>query len=399
MKGSLQPGHLYWRLARAVLAESRYKAGRNCDQGGVGGSCTSIALACVTAAAIAPVLVVGNDLTAFLAIQAAFLTLVAVSAAGQARKPGILSFLSVMPLPPGAAGRSVGLAIALATALPAAVFPSLAAVVLAVARPGAAYSALAITASVLVAAWPACLSFLLAPAVLRRGPGASRQDAQESSISFRPSSPTWAVGRALLGVMFKDARHAATVLAPAIAAAAVILAGFSFDVSDPVIAFFWLYVLTGFLPFFIASAVSGAGYDLAPGFLALPRYTRRLLGAKQGISGLLFLAILGASTAFVAGRVADPGRFLLLAASLPLVGWFSCSLTLLALESLGHFVHVGRHFVVLVLAFNVFGSMFWNLSMVEPLGAAMTTASTVALGIAGIVLLDVLKRLAYRAVG
>jgi len=186
------------------------------------------------------------------------------------------------------------------------------------------------------------------------------------------------------------------MLAPVVAAVAVILAGFSVQEYNPVFAFFWLYILTGFLPFFISSAVSGAGDFIAPGFLALPRYTRRLLAAKQAISGVLFLAILAASTAFIAVRVANPAQFLLLAASLPLIGWFSCSITIFALDAVGLVLHVHRHFIVLILALNIFGSMFWNLSMIEPLGAAATTASMVALGLAGVVLLEALKRLAYR---
>ncbi len=399
MWGTGRPSHASWQLALAVLAESRYKAGRQGDPAGAGGGATWAALAFVTAVAGALVLVLGNGLGMFLAIQAAFLTLIAVATAGQVRKPGILSFLSSLPLPTKVVERSVGEAIAAASAVPATTFPVLATISLSIARPVTVYSILAIASSLVVAAWPTCLSLLLAPVVLRQRPGTTSQDAEESSICIRQSLPTWNIGRALLVVLFRDARNLATVLAPVVASAAVILAGFSVQVSDPVFAFFWLYILTCFLPFFISSAVSSAGDCIAPGFLALPRYTRRLLAAKQLISGILFLIILAASTALVAGRVADPGQFLLLAASLPLVGWFSCSITLLALDAVGFVLHIHRHFIVFILAFNIFGSIFWNLSMVEPMGAAMTTAAMVAMGLAGVVLLEVLKHAIYRAIG
>jgi len=391
-----RPCHATWQLARAVLAESRFGAGLRGEMGNTRGDVTSVALACITAVASAPVLLLGNDLAAFLVIQAAFLTLVAVSAAGQARKPGILSFISSMPLSPREIERSIARAIIMATAVPSAIFPALVAISLSIMQPGNACRILAIASSSLVATWPACLSCILVPAVLKQKPRVPRRDVHESSILLRSRSPAWNIGRSLIGVLFGDARNLATLLAPVVATAAIILAGFSVHVSDPVFAFFWLYILTGFLPFFISSAVSSAGNSFAPGFLALPMYTRRLLAAKQAISGFLFTSILAASTAFVAARVADPAQFLLLAASLPMVGWFSCSLTLLALDTARYVVHVHRHFLVLILAFNIFGSMFWNLSMVVSLGTAMTTASMVALGLAGVVLLEALKRLAYR---
>ncbi|MEX2681758.1 MAG: hypothetical protein Q6373_009160 [Candidatus Sigynarchaeota archaeon] len=396
VNGTVRPDHVTWQLARAVLAESRFKEGTHGKPGSPGGNTASIALACVTATAGALVLALGNNFVAFLGIQAAFLTLLAISAAGQARKPCIRSFLSSMPLPTRTVERSIGGAITMATAIPSATFPVLAAIALSITQPGAAYCILAVVSSILVAALPAGLSQVLALAVIKLNPKAPGRDVQETMIRIWPSSPAWNIGRSLMEVLFKDARNLATLLAPVVATAAIILAGFSVQVSDPVFAFFWLYILTGFLPFFISSAVSGAGDGIAPCFLALPRFTRRLLAAKQAVSGALFLAILAASTAIIACRVADPAQFLLLAAGLPLVGWFSCSITLLALDAVGLVLHTHRHFIVMILAFNIFGSMFWNLSIIEPLGAAITTALMIALGLASVVLLEALKRLAYR---
>ncbi len=399
MKGSDRLGLPIWPLARAILAEALFKAGRHGEGVGGGGNGTWIALTCVAATASLPALVLVKGLAAFLAIQAAVLTLVTIAAAGQVRERGIVSFLSSMPLVPGAAGRVAGRAIVLASAVPAAIVPVLAAITLLAAQIDMTFSFVAVASSSLVSAWPACLSRLLGPALLRPSTGARRNDAQEPTVAIRHGWPTASIGRALLEVAFRDARHTATMLAPAVAAIAVLLAGSAFPASEPVFEFFWLYVLTGFLPFFISSAVAGAGDTLALGFNAVPRFTRRLLAAEQAISGILFLAILAASTAFVASRVADPGQFLLLAASLPLIGWFSCSITLIALGGVGHVVRVGRHFLVLILAFNIFGSMFWNLSMIEPLGPAATTAAMIATGLAGIVLLEALKRVVYRLVG
>ncbi len=382
-----------------MLAEARLKAGWQGEGGGRGGNRTWSALTGVVAAASLPALVLDKELAAFIAIQAAILTLVAIAAVGQVRERGIVSFLSSMPLSPGEAGRVVGRALVLAIAVPAAIFPLMVTITLLVVRLDTAFCIVAIASSVLVSAWPACLSQLLAPALFHVAREGRRDVVQDLPVTIRMGCPTIAVGRALLEVAFRDARHVATLLGPAVAAVAIMLLGFFFQVSEPVFAFFWLYVLTGFLPFFISSAVAGAGDRLVQGFNAVPRFTRRLLTAKQVISGLFFLAILAASTAFVVGCVADPWQFLLIAASLPLVGWFFCSIMLFTFEALGHVTRVGRHFLAFILAFNIFGSMFWNLSMIVPLGPAASTAVMVAAGLAGIVLLEWLKRLVYRFIG
>jgi hypothetical protein len=399
MNGTNQLGRLSWTLARAMLAEARFKAGKHGEETRAGGNATWIALAILITLAALPVLVGGENIGAFLGIQAALLTLVVVAAAGQFRDRGIVSFLSSMPLLPGAANRVAARAVLLASITPAVIYPVLAVIALLIARLDATFSIMAAVSSALVSTWPICLSRMLASTLLRPVKRKTKGAGQEPSIAVRTGSPSVSIGRALVEITFHDARHAATVLAPAVAALAIILAGFTFQMDDPTFAFFWLYILTGLLPFFISSAVTGAGDRLASGFGALPGFDRRLLGVKQAISGTIFLAIMTASVAYAAYHVTDPGMFLLLAAGLPFTGWFSCSITLLALDALGRITRVGRHFLALILAFNIFGSMFWNLSMVDPLGPAAMVATTVATGLAGIVLLEVLKRLTYRLVG
>jgi hypothetical protein len=394
---SKQSVHQTWLLARAVLHESRYWA-NNRDEGG-GSALMWPMVATATAIACLPVLVIGHNLGGFLAVQAVLSTLVVVSIAGQVKERTISSFLSSMPFPQCLAKRVVTWAIIIGSAIPATIFPLFAAITTMIVPLGLCDTIGIIISSILVSWWPACLSGLLAPASIWVPCNPSKSLVTEASIQISATKSTLVIGKTILDILFRDAKHAATMLAPAVLAIAVILGGFSVNNSDPVLAFFWLYVLTGLLPFFVASAVSNAGNRLLPGFNILPRFSRVLLGAKQAISGLLFLSILVTSTVMLSTRTSDPGRFLLLATSLPLIGWFSCSITILALDAISHVVRVGRHFLVLIFVVNIFGSMFWNLSMIGIAGEAMTTAIMIILGLAGIAGQELLKKLVYRCTG